>query len=394
MDTDTVVQQPKWWSLLAVFRAVAVVLVGSSVFSSTQGSSAQAAMNIAAFSIASAAIGVWIAVDHLPAVRKWRPLLLPWLLGVITVVSAAGANTHAGGALIFLGLAACITVGSDLDPWSRWTIVVLGVAAVEIGALVYGASGQAWLGYPLILLVGVLLGLNRGAYRIQAEQARALLARSEELRDEQSRAATLDERNRIAREIHDVLAHSLGALGVQIQAAKAVLTDQHDVARTVELLEQAQRMAADGLHETRRAVSALRSDTPPLNQVLAELTSAHQQRYQARVELRVSGNTRTLSPDASLALTRTAQEALVNTAKHAPHQPVHIRLDYDEGQTTLTVTNTLVDRSGPRKPAPRLATLDGGYGLSGMRERLLLIHGSLSVGPRDGEWVVTAVVPQ
>jgi signal transduction histidine kinase len=375
-------------------RAVAVVLVGATVFTSTQRSGAQLAMNIAAFSIATAGIAMWIAVDHLPALRKRRPLLLPYLLGLITVVSAAGANTHAGETLIFLGLAACITAGSDLEGLTRWTILALGVVALEIGALVYGASGDAWLGYPLILLVGVLFGVNRGSYRVQAEQAHALLAQSEQLRDEQSRTATLDERNRIAREIHDVLAHSLGALGVQIQAARAVLTDSHDAARALELLDQAQRMAADGLQETRRAILALRSDTPPLNDVLAELTSTHQQRYEAPVRFAVNGEARPLSPDASLALTRTAQEALVNTAKHAPHQPVHISLDYDRDHTTLTVSNLLTDAQESSDPAARLATLNGGYGLSGMRERLLLIHGSLSVGPRDGEWVVTAQVPQ
>jgi signal transduction histidine kinase len=402
-DTDPVVQQaqvhqaqaqqPRWRGLLAALRLFAVIFVGSTVFSSTQRSGAEKAMNLAAFSIATACIVVWVAVDHVPVFQKWRPLLLPYLLGVITLVSAAGANTHAGGTLIFLGLAACVTVGSDLDAQVRWTILTLGVVAVEIGALVYGASGEAWLANPLILLAGVLFGVNRGSYRIQAEQAQALLARSEQLRSEQNRAAMLDERNRIAREIHDVLAHSLGALGVQIQVARAVLTDQHDVAHTVELLDQARRMAADGLHETRRAVSALRNDTPPLNEVLSDLTAAHQRTYRAPVELKVTGRAQTLSPDASLALTRTAQEALVNTAKHAPGQPVHISLDYEQDHTTLTVRNSLTETGSPASPA-RLATLNGGYGLAGMRERLLLIDGSLDVGPRDGEWVVTAQVPQ
>jgi signal transduction histidine kinase len=86
-----------------------------------------------------------------------------------------------------------------------------------------------------------------GAYRVQADQEAALAARSEELHEGQARTAALNERARIAREIHDVLAHSLGALGVQIELARAVLTDQHDEARAAEFLDPARRMTSDGL---------------------------------------------------------------------------------------------------------------------------------------------------
>ena len=105
----------------------------------------------------------------------------------------------------------------------------------------------------------------------------------------------------------------------------------------------------------------------------------------------VTGAPRSLSADAGLALTRTAQESLVNTAKHAPHQPVQVRLDYDESRTALTVVSRL---SSPDNGHPALETVNGGYGLTGMRERLLLLNGSLQAGPCDGSWIVTAQVPQ
>ena len=127
------------------------------------------------------------------------------------------------------------------------------------------------------------MGRNRRSYRVQAEQAAALLEQYERLRAEQRRADVLDERTRIAREIHDVLAHSLGALGIQIQAAKAMLTDHQDVDRAVEALSTAQRMAADGLTETRRAVHALRVDTLPLAAELDGVVNTHRQRYQVPV---------------------------------------------------------------------------------------------------------------
>jgi signal transduction histidine kinase len=163
-----------------------------------------------------------------------------------------------------------------------------------------------------------MIGLNRRSYRVQADQAAALLAQHERLRAQQRRADVLDERARIAREIHDVLAHSLGALGIQIQAAKAMLTDHGDTDRAVEALTTAQRMAADGLTETRRAVHALRVDMLPLAEELTALTETHRQRYHVPVSLATTGDARTLPPDAALALLRTAQEAMVNAAKHAP----------------------------------------------------------------------------
>jgi signal transduction histidine kinase len=239
---------------------------------------------------------------------------------------------------------------------------------------------------------------------VQAEQSAALLAQYEQLRAEQRRADVLDERTRIAREIHDVLAHSLGALGIQIQAAKAVLTDQHDIDRAVDVLTTAQRMAADGLTETRRAVHALRVDSVPLGDELAAVAETHRQRYQVPVAFESAGAARPLPPDASLALLRTVQEALVNAAKHAPGESIAVRLAYGQDDVSLTVVNQLNaaqqaaisvsngdgagDVNRARKPGST-----GGYGLTGMRERLRLLDGTLLAGPRDGEWAVSAELP-
>ena len=235
----------------------------------------------------------------------------------------------------------------------------------------------------------LLFGRNRRSYRVQAEQAAALLEQHERLRAEQRRADVLDERARIAREIHDVLAHSLGALGIQIQAAKAMLTDHRDVDRAVEALATAQRMAADGLTETRRAVHALRVDTLPLGDGTGRRRGTHRQRYHVPVTFESGGTPRPLPPDASLALLRTAQEALVNAAKHAPGQQVAVRLDYGEAGVRLSVVNHL---NGARAPV-RGPGSTGGYGLTGMRERLRLLNGTLLAGPRDDEWAVTAELP-
>ena len=122
------------------------------------------------------------------------------------------------------------------------------------GAAATGVVSRAglWIlvGYAVLLLsAALILGINIRAHRVEAEHAAELLAQAEALRDEQAQVATLQERTRIAREIHDVLAHSLGALGLQIELIRAVLTDSDDTPHAVELLDQAHRMTTTGLTE-------------------------------------------------------------------------------------------------------------------------------------------------
>jgi signal transduction histidine kinase len=249
------------------------------------------------------------------------------------------------------------------------------------------------IGFPVVIASGLLVGRNRGAYRIAAEQSAALLAQRERLEAEQRRADLLDERARIAREIHDVLAHSLGALGIQIQAARSVLTDYGDIDRAVDMLTAAQRMAAEGLTETRRAVHALRADTLPLADELAKATSSYAERYHVAVSLDTEGDARPVPADATVALLRVAQEALVNAAKHGAGKPVTVRLNYEADGVGLTVRNELDDTASGAPGGVRVSTLNAGYGLTGMRERLRMLNGTLEAGREGTCWVVTAQVP-
>jgi signal transduction histidine kinase len=385
---------------LAILRSIALIYVGASTFTRTWPGTRDGVAEIAVFAAATIILALWTLAETWPPGGRWQVLLarrydlLPWAFGSIAVASGAISVLPSGGNFILLAIVA-VAVISGSRPAAGWIVTMLAIAAIEAVGLPTGARGWVTLAYPGAVLVGLLLGLNRRAHRVQAEQAAALAARSEQLRDEQARTAALDERARIAREIHDVLAHSLGALGVHIQLAQAVLTDTHDEARAVELLGQARRMTADGLAETRRAVHALRGQTPPLAEGLAELSAEHQRRHGAPVNFQVTGEPRPLSPDAGLALTRTAQEALVNAAKHAPRLPVGVSLDYAEAGTSLVVTSQLRGSGdGQNEQQPTLATVNGGYGLTGMRERLLLLDGTLSAGPRGSDWVVEARVPR
>jgi signal transduction histidine kinase len=296
--------------------------------------------------------------------------------------------------LVAFAIIAAVGAGNDLPSGQAWAVAAVMVVAIEVSSLVFGFDNGD-LGWPLAVVAAVLAGRQRRDARIQSAQAVALVAQADRTRAQEQRAATLDERTRIAREIHDLLAHSLGALGIQIEAAQALLTDAGDIDRALPLLDQSRRLAASGLEETRRAIEALRTDTPPLPETLASLAESHRQQSGSAVELAVSGVARSLSPEANLALIRTAGEALVNAAKHAPDEPVRIVLDYRPQETTMTVENAAERASGSGPSSRRQAAgTSGGYGLAGMRERLLLIGGSLTAGPSERGWMVRAVVPR
>jgi signal transduction histidine kinase len=335
----------------------------------------------------------WAVLDFSPRAARYGSRAFPVLLGVIAAATgAAAASGWDGGTtlLIFTAVAAMMA-GSDADLRPALGVVAAGIVAVEVSGLAFGVYWAVLLGYPLVIASGLIVGRYRGAFRIQAEQAAALLAQREQLEAEQRRADLLDERARIAREIHDVLAHSLGALGIQIQAARSVLTDYRDIDKAVELLTAAQRMAGEGLTETRRAVHALRTDTLPLADELASATSSYAERYRVAVSLETDGAPRPVPADATVALLRVAQEALVNAAKHGAGKPVTVRLDYATAGVRLTIRNEVDDVTAPR--AVQVSTANAGYGLTGMRERLRILNGTLEAGRAGSCWTVTAQVP-
>jgi len=338
------------------------------------------------------ALLAWTVLEASPAATARYPAwALPVLRGVIAFASGFAAGAGGGGsAMVVFAFVAAMAAGANSDLAAAVAVTAAGILAIEVSGLAFGQSYGTLLGLPAIVLTGLVIGRNWGGYRVQAEQAAALLAQREQLQAEQRRADLLDERARIAREIHDVLAHSLGALGIQIQAARSVLHKDADQAS--DLLAAAQQMAAEGLVETRRAVQALRTDTLPLDEELALVTDTHAQRYHVPVSYDTSGVPAALPPDATLALLRIAQEALVNAAKHAAGQPVAVRLDYGDADVRLTVRNDLPPDADTRQPAD-VSTVNGGYGLTGMHERLRLLNGTLEAGRRDGQWIVTAELP-
>jgi signal transduction histidine kinase len=362
------------------------------------------AVQIGGYCVLGAGLLAWTLMDINPVAARYRARLFPIVLGVMAAAAGLAAGAGSGGsAMAAFGFVTAVVAGGEASLAASLAVTGAGILAIEVSGLAFSATYGTLLGLPAIVLSGLLLGRNRGAYRIQAEQSAALLAQRDQLESEQRRADLLDERARIAREIHDVLAHSLGALGIQIQAARAVLTDQGDVRRADDILATAQRMAADGLEETRRAVHALRVDTMPLEKELAQVTETHADRFGVPATFVTGGVPVPLPPEATVTLLRIAQESLVNAAKHAAGQSVAVRLDYGDPEIRLTIRNDLppgtptdgtARRNGDGSERSGVQTVNGGYGLTGMQERLRLLDGTLEAGRRDDTWIVTAGLPR
>ncbi|MGW7791447.1 sensor histidine kinase [Streptomyces tricolor] len=303
--------------------------------------------------------------------------LLPSLgfMGVLLGIAVAAEATG------FTGPALLIWCGCGVGALERLPLgAALPVTSVALAS--YSAvNNDVWL-----TTAATVAGMALAGYvlRLDAEargSAQRLLAQERAARAAEAESAALAERARIAREIHDVLAHSLSAQLVHLEAARLLIENGGDRDRILERVVAARGMARDGLAETRQALSALRGELTPLEDFLAELVSTAD-----GAEVTVTGERRPLSAEASQAVRRVAQEALTNVRKHAQGAKVAVRLAYSEHEVTLDV------RDSGGRPG-ELGGAGGGYGLLGMRERAELLGGSLDAGPDEEGFVVTLKVP-
>ena len=208
------------------------------------------------------------------------------------------------------------------------------------------------------------LGLNRDALELS--------------RAAEAEAAAEAERARLAREMHDVLAHSLSALALQLESTRLLAIKHGIESEVTRAIDRAHQIAATGLHEARSAVATARGDELPGPDGIAALVDAFAQQSGLSVDLAVQGEPRALAPDAGFAVYRTVQEALTNIRRHATPERVTIELSYLRNNTVLVVEDRATTETPP--PAP-VALNGGGYGLTGMRERAELLDGELTAEP-------------
>jgi signal transduction histidine kinase len=351
------------------------------------------------------AAGVIIAVTLGIAAFAW----VAWLLSrhryrlMVTALVVMGA---AGGALagistlspaVAIGCVVAASAGARLSTEASLAITAETVAAFLITGLATGAPASALAGYSAMFIGLWAFGLTRRAYVLRAEEAERALEQTRRALDAETQAAALAERARIAREIHDVLAHSLAAVSVNLQAAEGLLgeldSDSPELAKAIECVARAGAFTREGMAEARRAITALRdSATPPpapLADELAALVAEYRADGDAAVEFSVTGQPRPVAAGPGLAVYRTAQEALTNARKHAPGQPLTLRLSFTAAEVSVQVANPLP----PEDAARPLAAAGAGYGLTGLRERAALGGGTLTAGADDGQWRVCLTIP-
>jgi signal transduction histidine kinase len=276
----------------------------------------------------------------------------------------------------FVAIMAAITLDRK---WGAITLLI-GIAPFTIGALIEGQIGSA-LGSSVGVVPWYLI---LRLMRLLGERNRMLDAS----RKAEAEAAVAAERGRIAREMHDVLAHSLSALALQLESTRLLARDRDvdvDVARAI---DQAHSLAASGLDDVRRTIAAARGDELPGPERLEALAGAFGDQSGLPVAVEVHGDPRELAPDARLAVYRTAQEALTNVRRHAAAQRVCVSLDYLSDATVL-----VVEDHGAAGTPPPVAPVAGGYGLTGMRERAKLLGGELLASPTSSGFRVELRLP-
>ncbi|TDC91414.1 histidine kinase [Actinomadura sp. 7K507] len=304
-----------------------------------------------------------------------RPSAIPVTAGAVAASLAFYGIEPDFGASLVVAMIALWVLASRLPlGWGIAAGAVTIAALAGLGELFRDEGAD--LG-PMVAAMGITLGAvaTRQGMNAQAAARRAEAAN-----------AVLAERSHIAREIHDILAHSLSAQIVHLEGARLLLSRDGDRVQALDRVERARNLARSGLEETRRALATLRGEIPEPKEVIAELAEEFYASTGRSCEVRVTGEHRELSPQAGLTVVRTAQEALTNVRKHAPGARAHVTLRYLGDKVELEVTDT-----GGTEPVVDLG--GGGYGLVGMRERAELIDGTLMTGPDGKGFRVSLRVP-
>ncbi|MFD7924072.1 sensor histidine kinase [Streptomyces sp. NPDC059740] len=324
----------------------------------------------------------------LPEARVTERAAVLWLsLGIVASAALIAAGREGSTYLFAFFLAGHCGYRLRTKP-----AVVLALAcSLLCGAVLYFRLGPGHLLLPwaLGLVTGapVLGGIVNRSHRQAVRSALREAQSAERAARAEAQAAVLTERSRIARDVHDVLAHSLAGINMQLELADALL-DTGDLERVREANGKAHSLVKESLKQAQWTVHTLREDSLPLVGSLTAMleSSGH------RDALAVSGTVQQVPAQVAHNLLRIAQEALTNAARHAPGGDVGVELTFAAASTSLRIRNRAATR-------PVDAGTGSGMGLIGMRERVALLGGTLTAGPvtegpDQGGWQVEAVIPR
>lgn len=298
----------------------------------------------------------------------------------IAVLQPNGVAELPASAVVFIA-------GVALPPTAAIALggaVTAGIAAA-LGSVDRGSAASV---AASVLLCGVLgiTGAILRRYRISQDRTELLLAELEEARDDQARAAAAAERASIARELHDVLAHSLSGLSIQLEVARKLAENADAPDQLRSTIGRAAELTKEGLVEARKAVGALRRDDELTLGRLPELVEHFRRDFELPVTYHVDGNPREVPSEVGLAFYRVVAEALTNVARHASGAVTRVELSFTPAEIRLAV----MDEGGQ---PDALVGEGSGWGLAGLRERIKNLGGDLVAGPSGSGWSVIASTP-
>jgi signal transduction histidine kinase len=303
------------------------------------------------------------------------------LIGVIVASDVLGSAQPHG--IWFVGAYFAVIVGAlKLDRRSSWLLLAFAVIPITAGYLakdqVGGAAGFLSGIIPWFFAMRLLHYVSDQRNELQAS------------REAEAKAAADAERGRLSREMHDVLAHSLSALALQLETTRLLARSRGVDEEVTRAVDRAHHLAASGLDEARRAIATERGDELPGPERIGALADAFAEQSGLPVAVEVHGEPRELGPEARLAVYRTAQEALTNVRRHATAERVEVELNYLPESTVLVVEDHAIEGS---PPPIEVAMAGGGYGLTGMRERAELLGGELRAEPTTAGFRVELRLP-
>ncbi|GAA2420471.1 sensor histidine kinase [Nonomuraea africana] len=314
------------------------------------------------------------AATTLPVILRRRWPLPAWALTTLGQVYSMGPVLHIqDSGLTIGGLAAYLLCLYTVSARHGWTVSIVVGAASTVWA---AAHADADIVLPLLVPAVVAVGRfaqarRRTLARLETQAEQALAAQ-----------AVAEERLRIARELHDVVAHHMSAIAIQAEAVR--IQADGDAVLLAAGLADVRAVSLEALSDMRQIVGALREAAPPGLERLAELVESARA---AGLTVEVSGPPDGIAAETGAAAYRIVQEALSNAMRHAPGSAVSVKVRRTDAALLVHVAN--------RPPArPPTSGGEGGHGLKGMRERVTLLGGTLEAGPTpEGGFAVTASLP-
>jgi signal transduction histidine kinase len=379
----------------AIVRAIGLVVILVTVIAAKPhpGTPGRGILIAIALAVCTVAWVVWMFADF-----RSRATVISLCVAAVAIGLLPGLSPNS--AAVAGGMMIAAHVGARYEPGISIAITAAITSAFLGAGLAVSASTGFLIGYTFGFIGCWTIGYTRRAYVLRTEEAERTLAETRRAREAETQAAALAERARIAREIHDVLAHSLAAVSVNLQAAEGLLgslpAGSPELAKAIECVGRAGAFTREGLAEARRAILALRDDAAP--SLLSDQLAALAEEYRTDgdlVDFSVVGEPRPVPAEARLTAYRAAQEALTNARKHAPGQPVRLSLSFSPSEVGVEAVNPLPGSvpAGELAVGRGLAASGAGYGLTGLRERAALADGTLTAGPAGGEWRVSLRIP-